>query len=298
MGAFSRGLVMVTNMQAPILCECIDIRTGAIHTTGGVKPVFVMQLHNESINEPLIKYFNCKKSTAGNYTVPHNSDLAKLYRSTIGDNPKKRYSEAHKILKHFLGYWFIAKYKQEQQTKGQVYFKVTHITPENPVINNAWTIDGTLKKTTKKTTFTRPEIADNLRIIRGQFADKQRKNSGRFADGETLQPAKILGLEPVFHPTKTLNIQSKTTNTQDHVVDARLMVNDLTDIAKGFYDERLDVLLHSFGFENIEAESLAMQAVITKLGQAAFLPKKESEQTNDDWLKEFDSPPQEKRVWN
>ncbi len=52
------------------------------------------------------------------------------------------------------------------------------------------------------------------------------------------------------------------------------MVNDLTDMAKGFYDERLDVLLHSFGFENIEAESLAMQAVITKLGQAAFLPKK------------------------
>jgi len=76
------------------------------------------------------------------------------------------------------------------------------------------------------------------------------------------------------------------------------MVNDLTDMAKGFYDERLDVLLHSFGFENIEAESLAMQAVITKLGQAAFLPKKESEQTNDDWLKEFDSLPQEKRVWN
>lgn len=288
---------MVTNMQAPILCECIDIRTGAIHTTGGVKPVFVMKLHNESINEPLIKYFNCKKSTAGNYTVPHNSDFAKLYRSTIGDNPKKRFSKAHQLISHLSGYLFIAKPERSQQKNGQVYFKVTHITPANPARNDAWTLDGSLKKS-KKLPFQVIENGDEVATGRRRNGEKMAINRRQSGDGETLQPAKILELEPVFHPTKTLNIQSKTTNTQDHVVDARLMVNDLTDIAKGFYDERLDVLLHSFGFENIEAESLTMQAVIAKLGQAAFLPKKESEQTNDDWLKEFDSPPQEKRVWN
>jgi hypothetical protein len=279
---------MVGEIQALVLCECIETRIGEIFTAGGKKPVFIMVLHNETINEPLIKYFNCKRSKSGNYTVPHNSDFAKLYRCTLGTNPKKRYSEAHKILKHLLGRWFFTNYERAQLQKGKQYLKVTHIEPVTPVKNDAWTFDGTLKKTNKKATFTNPETEEILGINRGQFADKQRKNRGQSADSEALQAPKSLGLEPFFHPTKTLNIQSKTTKTQDHVLDAEILVNGLTDVAKGFYYERLDVLLNSFQFPKNEAESLTMQAVITLYGQAAYLPKPIVDEGIDEWLRDYD----------
>jgi hypothetical protein len=70
----------------------------------------------------------------------------------------------------------------------------------------------------------------------------------------------------------------------------------LTDTAQGFYNDRLDVLLKSFGFENLEAETLAMQAVLTKYGQEAYLSKPVSQQNNDEWLAEFNG--MEQTTWN
>ena len=286
---------MVANMQAPVLCECIDTRIGVINTAGGIKPVFIMQLHNESINERLIKYFNCNSTTEHKYKVPHNSDFAKLYRSTLGANPTKRFSTAHQLLNHFAGYWFIANYERAQLKKGQQYFKVTHIEPENPARNDAWTHDGTLKKATKPPPFKTLENGDEVATSRRQSGENVAKQWRQSGDSETLQAANSFGLEPVFNPTKTLPNQGKTTNTQDHVLDAQLFIN-LTDTAKGFYIERLDVLLNSFGFENPEAETLAMGDVIIKYGQAAYLPILVSEQTNDEWLTEFNGV--EQTIWN
>jgi hypothetical protein len=245
-----------------------------------------MELHSDSIPEPLIKFFNCNCTTKGRYKVPHNSAFSKLYRTTLGTNPTKRFSEAHKIFKNFRGYWFIAKYERAQLKKGQLYLKVVHIEPENPARNDAWTLDGTLKKTAKKATFTPTESEDNQGIIRGQSGDNQGIIRGQSGDRETLKASNSLGLEAVFHPTKKHHNQGKTTNTKDLTCDAQLFIN-LTDTAKGFYNDRLDVLLKSFGFKNPEAETLAMQAVLKKYGQDAYLPKPVSEQTNDEWLSEF-----------
>lgn len=275
---------MVANMQAPVLCECIDTRIGNIPTAGGVKPVFIMQLQNEAIGEPLIKYFNCNRSKSGNHTVPHNSDFAKIYRSTLGDNPTKRFSKAHQLISHLSGYWFIASYERAQSRSRKQYLKVTHIKPEAPARSDAWTLDGTLKKAAKNSPFQTPENGDEVATDWRQHGD-----------GETLEASKPLGLEAVFHPTKKRPDQGKITNTLDHVCDADLFVN-LTDTAQGFYNNRLDVLLKSFGFENPEAETLAMKDVIIKYGQAAYLPKLVSEQTNDEWLTEFNGV--EQTIWN
>ena len=286
---------MVANMQAPVLCECIDTRIGTIPTAGGIKPVFIMQLQNEAIPEPLIKYFNCNLSDAGNHTVQHNSDFAKIYRSTLGDNPTKRFSKAHQLISHLLGYWFIVSYESAQSRSRKQYLKVTHIKPEAPVRNDAWTLDGTLKKIPKNSPFKTLENGDEMATDWRQSGEKMAMDWRRHGDDETLEASNSLGLEAVFHPTKKRPDQGKITNTLDHVCDADLFVN-LTDTAQGFYNDRLDVLLKSFGFENPEAETLAKQAVLTKYGQAAYLPKLVSEQTNDEWLTEFNSV--EQTIWN
>ena len=286
---------MVANMQAPVLCECIDTRIGNIPTAGGVKPVFIMQLQNEAIPEPLIKYFNCSRSKSGNHTVPHNSDFAKIYRSTLGDNPTKRFSKAHQLISHLSGYWFIASYESAQSRSLKQYLKVTHIKPENPARNDAWTHDGSLKKAVKNPPIQTPENGDEMATDWRQSGEKMATDWRRHGDGETLEASNSLGLEAVFHPTKKRPNQGKTTNTLSHVCDAHLFTT-LTDTAKGFYNDRLDVLLKSFGFENPEAEIVAMKDVIIKYGQAAYLPKLASEQTNDEWLTEFNSV--EQTIWN
>ena len=286
---------MVTNMQAPILCECIDTRIGTIKTAGGVKPVFIMQLQNEAIPEPLIKYFNCNLSDAGNHTVQHNSDFAKIYRSTLGDNPTKRFSKAHQLISHLSGYWFIASYERAQSRSRKQYLKVVHIEPETPARNDAWTLDGTLKKAAKNSPFQTPKNGDEVATDWRQSGDKVATDWRQSGDGETLEASKPLGLEAIFHPTKKRPDQGKTTNTLDHVCDAQLFVN-LTDTAQGLYNERLNVLLKNFGFESPEAETLAMQAVSTKYGQAAYLSKQISQQNNDEWLAAFNG--MEQATWN
>ncbi len=286
---------MVANMQAPVLCECIDTRIGTIPTAGGIKPVIIMQLENEVIGEPLIKYFNCNRSKSGNHTVPHNSDFAKIYRSTLGDNPTKRFSKAQQLISHLSGYWFIASYERAQSRSRKQYLKVTNIKPESPARNDAWTLDGTLKKVAKNSPFQTPENGDEMATDWRQSGETMATDWRQHGDGETLEAANSLGLKAVFHPTKKRPNQGKITNTLDHVCDADLFVN-LTDTAQGFYNNRLDVLLKSFGFENPEAETLAKQAVLTKYGQAAYLPKLVSEQTNDEWLTEFNGV--EQTIWN
>ena len=101
---------MQAQTSARVVCECGDTRIGVILTPGGEKPVFIMELYAEGINEPLIKFFNCSSKTKGCYTVPHNSNFAKLYRLTRGDIPKKRFSRSHQLLGHFLESRFYATY--------------------------------------------------------------------------------------------------------------------------------------------------------------------------------------------
>jgi hypothetical protein len=285
MPIIGREAVMV-NIQAPVLCECIDTRIGTISTAGGVKPVFIMQLHNETIDEPLIKYFNCNLSNAGYYSVPHNSDFAKIYRTTIGTNPTKRFSKSHQLISHLSGFWFVASFERAHLRNRKHYLKVTHIKPNAPVRNDAWTLDGSLKKAVRNLPFQTNKNGDEMVTSRRQSGETMTMDWRRSGDSEMLEAYKSLGLEAVFHPTKKRPDQGKITNTLDHVCDADLFVN-LTDTAQGFYNERLNVLLKNFGFESPEAESIAMRDVEIKFGQTAFLLKPVSLQTHDEWLAAF-----------
>ena len=138
------------------LCECIDVRPGQSKLKGGIiKPVFILELGNNNPDDErkIIKYLQCNRTTIGsNYKVPIDSDFAKLYRSTIGENPRKRFSKASQLLSHFLGYWFIAEFHLYQPPQGDPFFKVARIKAEAPAKNDAWTLNGTLKKTSKKRT--------------------------------------------------------------------------------------------------------------------------------------------------
>jgi hypothetical protein len=276
-------------MQAPVLCECIDARTGTIFTAGGKKPVFIMQLHNEAINEPLIKYLNCNSTTEGKYKVPHNSDFAKLYRSTIGKNPTKRFSEAHKLLNHFLGCWFIARYENAELKKGQHYLKITHIEPETPARNDTWTLDGTLKKTNKKTPFLSPEAADKQRISWGQSGENQGINGGKVGDDETPQAAISLRLAPVFHPTKTLATQGKITNTQDHPSETRSFNSDQRENINEDYQERAAIIEYEGGLSRSDAETQAQEIIRKKYNLShAQLDDVLNRQGVDAWLRDYD----------
>lgn len=275
---------MVSHMQAPALCECIGTRIGAIFTDGGKKPVFIMELRNEAINEPLIKYLNCNSTTKGNYKVPHNSDFAKLYRLTIGDNPTKRFSKAHQLLNHFWGRWFIARYENAELKKGQHYLKVTHIEPETPARNNAWTLGGTLKKTTKKIPFLPPENGDEVATPRRRSGEIMAKNRRQVGDDETPQAAISLGLEPDFHPTKRLNTRTLSHLPTNTAVDWFL---DLPAEAMAFYNERLDILLNNFEFEEVEAVDLAKQATEMQFGEK-IAASKLSKQGVDEWRRDYD----------
>ena len=210
------------NMQvqnsACVACVCIDTRIGTISTPGGEKPVFILELYAEGINELLIKFFNCTSKTKGCYTVRHNSDFAKLYRLTLGVNPTKRFSRSQQLLRHFLESRFYAKYETATYKSGVSYLKVTHLEAEIPVLSSTWTDTGTLKKACKQRTFKPEKKGDDEVKSRRQVGDKEVKNRRQVGDDETLQASYSLGLDSVFNPTKTLPIQGKTTNTQDHVL--------------------------------------------------------------------------------
>jgi hypothetical protein len=286
---------MVANLQAPVICQCTATRTGTIPTAGGRRPVFIMELENETFEEKIIKFFGCNLSEAGNHSVPHNSDFAKLYRTTIGSNPTKRFSKAHQLLPHLSSYYFAINYKLVEPSRAIPYLKVTRIKPKSIVRNDAWTLDGTLKKIPKNSPFKTLENGDEMATDWRQSGETMATDWRRHGDGETLEASKSLGLDAIFHPTKKRPDQGKTTNTLDHVCDADLFVN-LTDTAQGFYNERLNVLLKNFGFESPEAETLAMQAVFTKYEQTAYLSKPVSQQNNDEWLAAFNG--MEQATWN
>jgi hypothetical protein len=254
-----------------------------------------MELENETFEEKIIKFFGCNLSEAGNHSVPHNSDFAKLYRTTIGSNPTKRFSKAHQLLPHLSSYYFAINYKLVEPSRAIPYLKVTRIKPKSIVRNDAWTLDGTLKKIPKNSPFKTLENGDEMATDWRQSGETMATDWRRHGDGETLEASKSLGLDAIFHPTKKRPDQGKTTNTLDHVCDADLFVN-LTDTAQGFYNERLNVLLKNFGFESPEAETLAMQAVFTKYGQTAYLSKPVSQQTNEEWLAAFNG--MEQATWN
>jgi hypothetical protein len=300
-------------MNQSVFCECVGWKQSISNINGVSQHSFVLDLCAIDSGEMLVKYLNCNSTTANRYTVKHNGDFAKLYRLTIGDNPTKRFSEAQYLVSHFLGCRFFAEYKTATGKNKIVYSKVISLKPEKPILNDAWTSTGMVKKARKVGN----KIPETYRNNTGFSPETYRNNTGFSPDDKTLQPANSLGLEAVFNPIQSpeprgsnvkrvllpqekvfsySRFENETINEfHNRIIDAHLFTA-LTDTAQCFYNNRLDVLLKSFGFEKPEAEIVAMKDVIIKYGQEAYLSKLVSQQNNGEWLTEFNGVDQ--TTWN
>lgn len=206
-----------------LLCICVDFRKGTIRRD--TKPVFIMELYAAEAELPVIKFFNCKSKSKGAYKVLHDGDFAKMYRLTLGEVDKKRFSRAQQLLGHFLGCRFVvSKYEPAISKDGTPYLKATEIKPETPFLSAMWWPSGVLKKATK-----RRKSGDEMVKNKRQKGDEMVKNRRQKGDDKTLQAANSLYLEPVLNPTKTLNTNTHNTTTHYKVS----VVNDI-DTAEYF----------------------------------------------------------------
>ena len=186
-------------MNQSVLCECVGWKQSISNINGIGQQSFVLDLCIVDSGEMLVKYLNCNSTTPNRYTVKHNGDFAKLYRLTLGSNPTKRFSEAQYLVSHFLGCRFYAEYKTAMGKNKIVYLKVVSLRPEKPILDDAWTSTGMVKKTRKGGKPT-PEIYRN---ITGFSPDKHRNITGKTPDDKTLQAANSLGLEALFNPIQS-----------------------------------------------------------------------------------------------
>lgn len=124
---------------------CINAYTGNSNTQGGLKSVFILELYNEEMQISVTKFFNCNETKKENLTVSKNSDFACIYRASIGEDPRPRYSKAKQLLHHLIGLKFVCEYEEAKDRNGSLYFRAKKIVPVKPQTNEAWFLDGNLK---------------------------------------------------------------------------------------------------------------------------------------------------------
>jgi hypothetical protein len=124
---------------------CIDAYTGNINTSGGIKPVFILELYNDERKVSITKFFNCKKTKKGNLAVNKNSDFACIYRTSVGEDPRPRYSKAKQLLGHLIGISFLCEFQEAKDRNDSLYFRATKIQPVNPQASDEWFLNGKLK---------------------------------------------------------------------------------------------------------------------------------------------------------
>jgi len=124
---------------------CRDARTGNSPTPAGIKPTLILELYNEEKQVSATCFFNCEKTKKGNLTVSKNSKFICLYRTAMGEDPKRRYSKVKQLLGHMVELKFVCEYEDAKDAKGNHYFRVKDIKPLTPKPTNDWYADGTLK---------------------------------------------------------------------------------------------------------------------------------------------------------
>lgn len=138
-----------------VLCECIATTKSEkmITPQGKSKPVlacsFVLKLVEIATGEEITCYLKYNKSAKGNAAVKHDGKFAMLYRLTIGDDPRKRYSQAQFLVNHFRGHKFLVSYVITDTAENYTYRKSVSTKPAEPIVTNGWTITGKLLRTFK-----------------------------------------------------------------------------------------------------------------------------------------------------
>jgi hypothetical protein len=110
---------------------------------------FKFELMNVVTGEMAVLFFNISKTKNG-YSVLHKGKFAKLYRLTIGENPKARYSKADQLRSHFIGLHLKCKTEPAKYSDGDVYMKAVEAKPLKPIIHDGWTATGELKGTSRR----------------------------------------------------------------------------------------------------------------------------------------------------
>jgi hypothetical protein len=206
-----KELSIMSNLEQPLLCQCANTRIVWITAKSSKRPVFVVELISPE-GEIFTKFFNVNMTPKGNYSVHHNSDLAKLYRLVTGTNPQKRLSRCDQLLKHLVGHYFFIRYELADCKSAGNYMRVKSIKPEFSIIGDNWTVTGHLTK--------------NVRINQGEKSAKSRriigenlaKNKRKVGDCNSHLAHARQGLEYVFNPT--LNTPYQDSNTLHSTVDS------------------------------------------------------------------------------
>lgn len=184
-------------MNNKTLVQCVETRIATIRVGAGIKPIFVLDLMSET-GEIFTKFFGVDRTPAGNYTVKKNSDFAKLYRLTIGRNPAGGFFRCDRVLDHFLGHYFLVDYQLATSKNKGDYLKVTSITPQNPVVTDAWTLTGQLIKKV------RAKPCGNLAVFSRFSAENARKSRGYDSTSGLVDT----GLEACSNPIQNLPYQT------------------------------------------------------------------------------------------
>lgn len=187
----------------PAECECIGAHISKVNTPGGFKPAITLTLFSHDLNKKMVYFCNAIKATVSkkNHSVKPNSNFAKLYRLTTGNNPK--FSKSQQLMKHLIGEWFCCEYSQDKDKNGLPYFKVTSIKPLAPITDGNWLPDGTLIKD-KTNSAIKP---DNSQHLSGTSLAPNWQQTGTDLappSAENLQPeragAPIQVHKNIYHP--------------------------------------------------------------------------------------------------
>jgi len=172
-----------------VICECIATSKSEQMLTKSKSVLvcsFVLKLVEVATGEEVTCYLKFNKSKKGHATVKHNSKFARLYRLTLGRDPRKRYSQAQHLVNHFLGQQFLVAYEIAKTRNNETYRKEVSIKPVNPIVLDGWTNTGQLR-----TRFTSRKRTENL----GKVFDEPLKVLGKsFENSLTEKPE-----EPQFN---------------------------------------------------------------------------------------------------
>ncbi|WP_341325920.1 hypothetical protein [Methylotuvimicrobium sp. KM2] len=197
-----------------ILCECVDTKIGSIRVKSGKKPVFIFELVSDT-GELFIKFFNANKTPKGNYSVARNSDFARLYRLSTGNNPIKKFSECQKLIKHMSGYMFLASFEAARDRRGNEYNRVIALKPAEPIISGEWTITGHLIKGVR-------QPGKNW----GHFGENPGKNWGKTGESNSTSGQVNSGATAVFNP-----IQHLPCHIEAYQVGSRHSINTIKGLS-------------------------------------------------------------------
>lgn len=197
---------------------CIDAHIREAVFNNVKKSIIVLELYVKELDITLTRFFNCKKNRSGHYSVPRDSDFAKLYRLTTGEYPAQRFSKVEQLIKHILGSEFNCSYKDAESEKFGRYYKVTKINPIEPIITKAWHPSGKLvRKAPNKKNIEYKTNEETKRKLLGSEVENNRQHTGKKEETSTLHRSIYTnGLDA--NPIPLSHLENKTNKVEAYSI--------------------------------------------------------------------------------